>query len=361
MNRLENTLQKFGVTLAESTRLRQLPPTDRSRELTQNLSAFANEVLLDRPVSILYHYWSGQDSKLYTHPSFQPIYLAESQFDPQERAGLPLMGFQKMERLVLDNPNNVVLWYSPAGQASFDNDPKNPYTPITYNYGQLYIQYFDREKVNAVALKVTNEDVLYGFSPSLWQMTHQTSGQQKIGALLQNPVLTGLNIDNLLNKIGYNSPVYQDKNGQIFFLQEVLAELRQTLAGKNQLSTPTDKTIGFLHQLEITSENVLRLYLQTIHEHQIKTGETATVLSGSCGGGVVKHSAIAILLGLDQNPISKIIGLYSSARRLLEQKTNNLNNTLECTCPKCNQRVKATIENNTIHCPNCHATAPYRC
>lgn len=35
--------------------------------------------------------------------------------------------------------------------------------------------------------------------------------------------------------------------------------------------------------------------------------------------------------------------------------------TLDCECPSCRRKVKAIIENETIHCPACGAAAPYKC
>lgn len=39
----------------------------------------------------------------------------------------------------------------------------------------------------------------------------------------------------------------------------------------------------------------------------------------------------------------------------------NKTHTLDCVCPYCKQRVKASISNGEIQCPNCLQTAPYRC
>jgi hypothetical protein len=61
--------------------------------------------------------------------------------------------------------------------------------------------------------------------------------------------------------------------------------------------------------------------------------------------------------------------LFSSSSALLPWQEHQLENshssegkrTLECTCPNCNQKVKAVIEGGEIHCPACGASAPYEC
>lgn len=46
---------------------------------------------------------------------------------------------------------------------------------------------------------------------------------------------------------------------------------------------------------------------------------------------------------------------FSSGSEILGVKT------LDCTCPSCDQKVKALIFDSQIHCPNCGAIAPYKC
>jgi|WetSurSiteA1Bulk_404760.scaffolds.fasta_scaffold00244_2 hypothetical protein len=60
---------------------------------------------------------------------------------------------------------------------------------------------------------------------------------------------------------------------------------------------------------------------------------------GSCGGSI-------------KSPFS----VFSK-----ETKTEKGEKILECTCPFCKNRVKATISNGKIHCPSCGKSADYQC
>lgn len=68
---------------------------------------------------------------------------------------------------------------------------------------------------------------------------------------------------------------------------------------------------------------------------------------GGCAGGGGSKSVVV-------NSITPRNGLENST-------TSDGKKTLECTCPNCNQKVKAIIEGGRILCPNCNASAPYEC
>lgn len=42
-------------------------------------------------------------------------------------------------------------------------------------------------------------------------------------------------------------------------------------------------------------------------------------------------------------------------------KSKSGEKTLNCTCPSCGRKVEAVISSDTITCPECHASAPYKC
>ena len=53
---------------------------------------------------------------------------------------------------------------------------------------------------------------------------------------------------------------------------------------------------------------------------------------------------------------------FTSFEQMLNSSLKiNETHTLDCVCPYCKQRVRASISNGEIHCPNCSQTAPYRC
>ncbi|PIY72225.1 hypothetical protein COY87_02000, partial [Candidatus Roizmanbacteria bacterium CG_4_10_14_0_8_um_filter_33_9] len=79
----------IGASGAEAYRLNQLTSSERIRELRQGLEAYTNEVLADRPVSMLYHYWIDTSGNFFTSTPdgnglFKDIYNIDRQFDPQE-------------------------------------------------------------------------------------------------------------------------------------------------------------------------------------------------------------------------------------------------------------------------------------
>ncbi len=321
----KNTLKQFGISLQENKRLSLLTPQERYKEFRQNLEAYANEVLEDQPVSNLYHYWPNHQGKLFTDPSLKSIFNLDTQFDPNERDDLPRIGFSHVAQLALASPDNVVLWYSPKGPASFDQDPQNPYSQIIYDYGQLYIQYFDGEKINAVAIKITNEEALRQFSSKIYEANNNSDLRKRISNCLLNPIRLSESIDDFLARDWVECDVYRDKKkGGKHFLSEVIKEIKTTFAGlkRTKIKIP-DETMADIVAHEITEKSIFDAYLQTIHHHQQKYGLSHIGLSGSCGGSTVTTSEIENLLGIRQlfndNFFKNSMIIHSSSYRLLTQ------------------------------------------
>lgn len=321
----KNTLKQFGVTTKEGKRLTHLTPQEANLELSQNLEAYANEVLADRPVSIPYHYWFGKQNILYSNPSLKPIFRVDQQFDPREQEGLPGQGFEKVSRLLIDNPGKVIFWYSPQGPASFDTDPKNPFSQITYDYGQLYLQYFDGNKVNAVAVKVGNENALETLVPefSTLRSGHmQGNEREQITSYLLNPVLSDETIDEFLDRNFENALVYKDKEGKKYGIDDVISEIRDAFANvKKPKHSTLDKTMRALTRQEITEEFILKAYASAIDSYMQKTGRQTIQLSGSCGGGRVTSGMINDILKTGTIPsITEMLSIYSPQFRTATQE-----------------------------------------
>jgi len=363
---MTNSLKEFGITVSEADRLNQLSSQERIRELRQGLEAYTNEVLADKPVSTLYHYWTDSTGNFFTAPpknndSFEEIYNINHQFDPQERANLPKEGFAKVRNLLIKNPNSVVLWYSPPGQASFDTETNNPYNEIHYDYGQLYVHYFDGKKVNAVAVKVSAPDTLSLWIPQLKQP--QTQSSKEIAESLLTPLVFNGSIDTFIEQTPQsNQTLYTDKKGVNHSLVSVLNDMRNTFANiKTDQLIDFDGALNHLPQDELTEQKILTIYLETIQRYQQATGNMIINLSGSCGGSIVTPFNIdQILLELSKIPnlpsINQLLNPVGSESRVL-----NASKTLECTCPFCKEKVQAKIHNDRISCPHCHKEAPYAC
>ena len=320
-----STLKQFGITTREQERLQVLSPYEAQQELSQNLEAYTNEVLADKPVSIPYRYWFDTDDHVYSSPSLKPIYRVDQQFDPQERGGLPGQGFEKVSNLLVHNPGKLVFWYSPQGPASFDKNPQNPFSQITYDYGQLYIQYFNKDKVNAVAVKVGNEEVLETLVPELSTLRSgyaEGNERERITSFLLNPVLSDGTIDDFLDRNFENALVYEDKEGKKYGIDDVLAEIRDAFANvKKPKPMSLDKTVAALTKQEVTKEFVLKVYISAINAYMQKTGRQTMQLSGSCGGGKVTSGMIEGILQTGTIPsITEMLSIYSPQFRTATQE-----------------------------------------
>ena len=311
----ENSLKQLGVNAVNESR-RRLTPEERRKELEQNLKAYTNEVLADKPVSILYHYYPDSQDNLFSDPSLKPVFKVEDQFDEQERGGRPKEGFRTLTQTLLHNPNQLVLWYSPPGQASFDSNPENPYCDIEYNYGQLYFQYYNGDKVDALALKITEEQALSYFSPELAERLEQnTDPKQKIIDFLLNPVLINSTPDDFLLQKPPNISFYKSHS-----LSEIIQNIKETLSGEetNNIDFHLPTNIAF----ESTERAILQAYLSAIQRYQQSTGKDFINLSGSCGGSTISKDDIQGLLGNEFNfeaPIDKLLDIYSSNNRRFNQ------------------------------------------
>lgn len=320
-----STLKQFGITTREQERLQILTPYEAQQELNQNLEAYTNEVLADKPVSLLYHYWFDAHKNIYSNPTLKPIFRVEDQFDPQERGGLPKQGFGEVSKLLVNNPGRVIFWYSPQGPASFDENPQNPFSQITYDYGQLYIQYFDKDKVNAVAVKVRNEEALETLVPEFSTLRSgyaQGNGRERIASFLLNPVLSDGTIDDFLDRNFENALVYEDKEGKKYRIDDVIAEIRDAFANvKKPDPTTLDKTVRALTEQEVTKEFILKAYVSAINTYMQKTGKQSMQLSGSCGGGRVTSGIIESILQTGTIPsITEMLSIYSPQFRTATQE-----------------------------------------
>ncbi|MBI2051927.1 hypothetical protein HYT33_04165 [Candidatus Roizmanbacteria bacterium] len=332
MTKVENPLSQFGINpQLENTRLDRLQtPEEKTYELFNNLKAYQNEVLDDSPVSVKYSYWFGEYDELFTHPSRKKQYVASSQFDMRERDGVPALGFRKVTTLLAKNPDKMVLWYSPPGEASFDDDPENPFSDITFHYGQWYIQWADSQsgEVTAFALKVRNAHAVARFMPGVFQQAKELEGKERIIYLLSHPIVWDGDIRAFLlsgrTKTDY---LYSNFDGDSFRIADVFSEIEERILAEDGV---LDDAVFKLAQTTASQPNkedsIFKAYLTMIRDHQRQTGKETIRLSGSCGGRAVSGSEIETLLGLS-NPFS------SSFRALTQSKEGSHYPSYEC--PHC--------------------------
>lgn len=327
------SLKQFSIDpVAESVRLGRLNPLERQRVFSQNLEAYVNEVIRDEPVSILYNYWLDDNGEVFTDPSRKDIYNLRWQIDPRERCGLIINGINYALRLAVINPNNLVGLYSPAGPAAFDQDPANPYSKITFNYGQLYLLYFDGEKINNVAVKVSKEGEGW-----VDEIVRCPSMDKDIASYIQTPRLLG-NVDNFINKHidSSNRLVYKGRD-KSFYLNDVFGDVKAVFAGGQKLSGITLRSHG------ITEEHILNTYLSLIRDHLVRSGKDSIALQGSCGGSQTTFQDIEELLRLNTTPFDnayqKLISSFSTTFRVFGQ-TEEKYDYHDGECCICHQKVK---------------------
>ncbi len=333
----DNTLKTWSSDpVAEARRLTQLPFELRRREFLQNLDTYTNEVIENQPVSLLYHYWFGHEGHLFTGPERLPIQRTIHQIDERERHGLPRAGFERVERLLLDNSGDVVLWYSPKGPAAFTEDPENPYSEIDYDYGQLYIQQFDGNKVDAVAIKVTNETAVEALfqKAGLETTKKDDDSYARIRNYLLSPQAVPMTLDSFVNYDWDLPVVFSDKHRGNYYWSDIATDIRTAFAGKKRREQfDKETTVAMLNKQIITEQDVMRAYLLNIKRAMNSYGISKLELSGSCGGGEVNEGDIDALLGIRGDLVSltasfeglfrisvnELVGLYSSGLRLATQ------------------------------------------
>ncbi len=332
------SLSKFGVTYDEWKRLQQLTPVEREEELTQQIASYTKEVLDDSPVSTPYSYWFGHDGCLYTNPSLREIYNIERQFNPQERGGTPLQGFRKVTARLAHYPNQVTLWYSPAGHASFDSDPQNPYSKIDYHDGQLYFQYYDQfqKKVNAVAIKVTNEKSIRQFMPGVFTLADRKPDQKdRIRTLMTNPHTFMSSVDDFFARPWENGEIYRDKHNAPHYLCDVFTRLKEVLSGTQKAHVHLDPTVrAALQNNQMSEHTIQQVYITIIRSYMKEKGYNEMSLSGCSGGSRVELSTLEQILKMPKLEVKDLVTLYSSTvRKLTQSKTPDYKNDPDlCSC-----------------------------
>lgn len=341
--RVENPLSQFSIDAqSEHRHLQGLEKETALRKIEQNFLAYENEVLRDEPVSIRYSYWFGKDDQLYTDPLRTEENRAISQFDPREREGMFIDGFLKTTNLLAQNPGKVVLWYSPAGSAAFHQTPSNPYSDIVFKYGQLYFQHFDGDTVQAVAIKVTENEILDELMPTVSAFSRNLQSEQsQTRFLLSHPVATNWSVDDFLEKNWTDTDVYKDKEGTVHAWRSILQKIKTSLT-RAEKSETTQAVLRTLARSDLSEKSIFDSYMQLINYEMQKTGRNYIQLAGSCGGKTVTKDSILSLLGLE----SPLANLFSSGLRSLSAQTESLHHP-DYECPHCHKMLSGESRTNS--------------
>ena len=315
-----NPLLAVSFTPREAHTLNGYSPVDRARLLSKNIQTYENEVLRDEAVSLVYEIddWTACG------------------FDPRERGGVFIEGFQKMRRLLRTHPGEAILWYSPPGPAAFSDDPANPFSEISFNYGQLYIQYYQDKKEKAVAVKIKNDDVVTQLLPDLAAFAgNLETEEQRIKFYINHPQTTGMTIDDFLAHGWVNDLVYTNNAGETNYLDDVLAEIRNKFSDTS--TDRIDPEVIALAQNRLTENDIIRLYGASIMGELKRRGVSKLSLLGSCGGRTQTEEGIKELLG--------IANIFSTDHRLsfLSKDNDPKKDPNLCQCGKPNEAH--------FHCP----------
>lgn len=255
--------------------------------------------------------------------------LTESGMDEREREGEFIEGFKTMKSLLDRFPGNIILWYSPAGPAAFEHHPDNPYSSMRFDYGQLYVQYKDVEEKPALALKVTNDDLIAHLMPRVHEFAkRQKTEEGQIKHYLINPINTGLSVDEFFNHPWRDLHTYTNKYNETFSFHQILNMMRDRFAVSS--AKTIDPEIWHMAHGDLTESAITRMYMQAVNNEFLKRfdefGEERLVLRGSCGGGTVTRSFIESVLG--------ITNIFSTEYRAVTSGESDLYYE-DYACPNC--------------------------
>lgn len=105
--------------------------------------------------------------------------------------------------------------------------------------------------------------------------------------------------------------------------------------------------------MKLQTADPMQYYAQA---EAIRLAERATITGGTSCPSVNSSATMESLSAFSEAGMS-----FNTAIQSFINGETKGKKTLECTCPNCEKKVSAKIENNKITCPNCKASAPYNC
>ncbi len=347
---VESTLSKFGFTDFEYISLNRLSPDARLRAIIPQLESHVLHSQEDLPVSMQYPYYFGTNGRLYTDTSCDEKYCLDNHVDKKERGGYYLEGIYKTMLLAWQNKGKLVLLYSPPGIVDFDDDESSPYYQKRYRGGQLYLNYSDGAKINALAISVSGkgEEWAKFFMDDVAKEAEIQDEKEKIAMYLQQPVITNYSLYDFvrINQSIFNDStlVYTNNKDKQFTLKEVIDLIHASIAGKLKPSIPviTDEVKTILSKPEIDARDVQRIYLGTLRNFLISQGMDTFTFGGFCNGSSTSLNEIEQILQGTIPGMNVVINLYSSASRAIFQGLESANSDekgpLTFVCDVCGEK-----------------------
>lgn len=317
---MSNLLATYGIhTGDECDRLLSLDtPEAVSAELGANFESLAVEVLLDEPVSPLYHYSLDTDGAMYScKPSGERYSNIPIKSNPWERNGYVALGRERLAHALLANPGAVVVHYSPAGPVYFDDEPcvvdvndprfsqrEDDFVDVKpYQDGQLYIQYYDGRKVSGVAVKVGNEVVVERLIETLGLNRPPSEDEiDRIKYYLTHPVTTTMAPEEFGAMVSVQQsegPLYQGNNGMSHSVADVGRSLTDTFKGVALRPGMkfAQEALDYIQQhgpVETwTPDTIKEAYLTMALSYADHYGLDTVSFEGGCGG--MEHSVLELM------------------------------------------------------------------
>jgi len=286
-------------------------------------------------------------------------------------------GFEQIQQMLIVGQAEIALWLSPPsfGLAGF-GDYGFLFVFVKKNAGEIdeyVLRYNDEDKAFSRSIDIYSK--LFDQAISLDSRTELNDEK----SFLRNPLfmktddphntfisickhlgfIPAAEVSELMQKIEADSLIQTWIKDYInFILVGVEDQAQQYLqAIYNRARALRDNEESFYerdhyrHQQIIHDEAVLLYYSQ----------KRATVEGGgSCPAQVDSNSlfdsdVIEVLMKNDG------IVNYHTASIITESKKNTDTTIIECTCPICNQKVKAEVRKKKIRCPNCKSVRDYEC
>ncbi|MFH0773598.1 MAG: hypothetical protein V1922_04785 [bacterium] len=368
------SLAKRGYNPAEANTLNLISSAETRRELLKrNLETTIKHVFEDSAVSFT-NYYQMKRGEVISHPDGVPLRI-----DSDERGGMYKFGITSAVAGSLENPNQVVLLYSPPGPVVFDDNPNNKFKEVKpYIDGQLYMMYADTDrtgvkKVNNVAISVSGgngESWIQQIMPEVYQNAKsQHTDIQQVSHFITNPFLTGKSIDQFLDICGNYKDriIFKNKDGVDFSLSQTLALIRQSLAGQISRSPLVDKVLQHVDMEHITAHDIDFIYGALAQHYMREKGVESLTLGGSCGGEEIQLDVFSH--GLDN--LSTSFRMVTQGKNIFRASKDFRDdpNLCRCSaaagphfhCPGRNKKTKepcnhaVVVGEGTTVCPDCGA------
>ncbi|MCX6730908.1 MAG: hypothetical protein NTZ55_03600 [Candidatus Roizmanbacteria bacterium] len=285
-----SSLAKKGFNPEEAHLLNTLSDKKKKEHyLSKNLETTINHVFEDSAVSFT-NYYQLKNDEVISYPDGTILNI-----DPDERGGLNKFGIESAVAGALQNPNQIVLLYSPPGPVVFDDNPRNKFREVKpYTDGQLYMMFSDGEKVNNVAISVSQsgESWISQLMPSIYkQALSRLTDIERVSYFIQNPLLTGMSIDDFLNQqwTNDNRVIYKNKDNIQYSLSATLQLIRQSIAGLLPKSSIVADIMQSINFDNFTEHDIDRIYGALAQQYMRDKGLDTLTLGGSCGGDVIKR------------------------------------------------------------------------